>query len=162
MSSIRPSLLLLLAPLLALAGCDSARLARLHVGESTEADVCAQFGRPDEVFILPGGARQLEFTRQPEGTTTYMLTIGADGRLRAVTQVLQPAQFARIKPGLSHAEVRQLLGRPARQQHLARPNQDLWQWRWQDGRENRMFDVTFDAQARVVSAGPSDDLRNKL
>lgn len=162
MPSIRKPLLLLLTPLLALAGCDNARLARLHVGESSEADVCAQFGQPDEVFALPDGARQLEFTRQPEGTTNYMLTIGTNGKLRSVVQTLQPDTFARIKPGQSQTEVRQLLGRPAYRQHFALKNEDRWQWRWRDGSQTRMFDVTFDAQARVIGSGFSDDLRNRL
>lgn len=161
MRTLWKSLLLIAAPLLALIGCDGARLAQLRVGQSTEADVCAQFGQPDEVYVLTDGARQLEFSRQPEGVANYMITIGPDGKLRSVVQALQPESFARVKPGLSQAEVRQLLGRPAYRQHFDPKNEDLWEWRWQDGAQTMLFGVTFNAQGMVVGAGPSEDMRNR-
>jgi outer membrane protein assembly factor BamE (lipoprotein component of BamABCDE complex) len=161
MNTFARTLIWLTAPLLALLGCDGARLAQLRVGESTEADVQARFGTPTEVYQLADGARQLEFSRQPEGVTNYMLTIGPDGKLRSMVQTLQPEMFAKVNPGLSQAEVRQLLGRPASQRHFALKSQDLWEWRWQDGSDNKFFDVTFDAQGRVVASSVTEDRRNR-
>ncbi len=161
MRSARHILLILIGPLLALIGCDGARLAQLRVGQSTEADVCAQFGKPDEVHALADGGRLLEFSRQPEGVANYMITIGPDGKLRSVVQALQPATFAQVKPGQSRADVRQLLGRPAYQRHFDLKNEDLWEWRWQDGAQTKLFGVTFNGQGSVVGSGSSDDLRNQ-
>lgn len=161
MRQIWKALLLIAGPLLALIGCDGARLAQLRVGQSTEADVCAQFGKPDEVYVLTDGARQLEFSRQPEGVANYMVTIGSNGKLRSVVQTLQPDTFAQIKPGQSQADVRRLLGRPAYQRHFALKNEDLWEWRWRDGAQTKLFGVTFNAQGAVVGSGPGDDMRNQ-
>lgn len=161
MRTLWKSLLLVLTPLLALAGCDGARLAQLRVGQSTEADVQAQFGQPDEVYPLPDGARQLAYSRQPEGVTNYMITLGADGKLRSVVQTLQPEAFAQVKPGQSQSDVRKLLGKPAYQRHFALKNEDLWEWRWQDGPQTRLFGVTFNAQGSVLSTATAEDVRNQ-
>jgi hypothetical protein len=161
MRQLWKALLFIAGPLLALTGCDGARLAQLRVGQSTEADVCAQFGQPNEVYLLADGARQLEFSRQPEGVTNYMITVGADGKLRSVVQTLQPDTFAQIKPGQSQGDVRKLLGKPAYQRHFALKNEDLWEWRWQDGQQPRLFGVTYNAQGSVVGTAISEDLRNQ-
>lgn len=161
MRRILKACLLALTPLMALLGCDAARVAQLRPGVSTEADVRALFGQPDEVFQLPDGAQQLDFSRQPEGTTCYMITIAANGQLRSVVQALQPATFERVRPGLTQAEVRQLLGRPATQQHFDLKNEDLWEWRWQDAGQNKLFGVTFDAAGRVRATSVSEDMRNR-
>lgn len=153
--------LLALTPLLALLGCDAARVEQLRPGVSTEADVQALFGPPDDVFQLADGARQLAFSRQPEGSTCYMITITDDGKLRSVVQALQPATFEQIKPGMTQAQIRQLLGRPATQQHFDLKNEDLWEWRWQDAGENKLFGVTFDATGRVLATSVSEDMRNR-
>lgn len=161
MRQLWKALLLIAGPLLALTGCDGARLAQLRMGQSTEADVCAQFGQPNEVYLLTDGARQLEFSRQPEGVTNFMITLGADGKLRSIVQTLQADTFAQIKPGLSQGDVRKLLGRPAYKRHFALKNEDLWEWRWQDGPQTRLFGVTFNAQGAVASTATGEDLRNQ-
>jgi len=90
-----------------------------------------------------------------------MITIAANGQLRSVVQALQPATFERVRPGLTQAEVRQLLGRPATQQHFDLKNEDLWEWRWQDAGQNKLFGVTFDAAGRVRATSVSEDMRNR-
>ncbi|OYZ46541.1 MAG: outer membrane protein assembly factor BamE [Acidovorax sp. 16-64-162] len=83
-------------------------------GASTEADVRDRFGVPETIWDEADGARTLEYNRQPAGQINYMITVGADGRLVAVRQVLTPENFARITPGTDMAQVRRNLGKPAK------------------------------------------------
>lgn len=142
---------LALTSLLALVGCDVQRIAKLEVGVTTEAEVRARWGEPAAVYAEPDGGRTLEYPRQPEGQVNYMLAIGADGKLVAMRQVLTPDRFATIEPGWDQARVRRLLGRPAQTRRYALKQQEVWDWRFADAGEARMFSVTFDAAGRVVS-----------
>ncbi|PJI96396.1 Beta-barrel assembly machine subunit BamE [Acidovorax sp. 69] len=100
--------------LLALTACDPQRISELKEGVSTEADVRDRFGAPENVWDEPGGARTLEYNRQPAGQVNYMITIGADGHMTALRQVLTPDTFARVVPGMRMDEVRRMLGKPAK------------------------------------------------
>ena len=96
------------------AGCDQQRIAELEEGVSTEADVRARFGEPAAIYAEDDGSRTFEYPRQPEGQTNYMITIGTDGKMSALRQVLKQADFETILPGLERAEVRRRLGPPPR------------------------------------------------
>lgn len=147
-----------LASLLALLGCDQQRIAKLEEGVATEADVRKQFGEPDATYPEPDGGRTLEFSRQPEGQTAYMVTIGADGKMSALRQVLKPADFAKVQPGLDKAQVRRLLGKPAKTaRYDLRPDEEHWEWRWLDNQQPKVFAVTFDRNGRVMASAVSDD-----
>ena len=106
----------LLAAVMALFGCDAQRIAKLEEGVSTEADVRKQFGDPVDVVAAPDGSRTLEYPRQPEGWTNYFITIGPDGKMSALRQVLAEPYFAKVKAGMDKAEIAKLLGRPAKRQ----------------------------------------------
>ncbi len=151
----------LAAAFFALAGCDRQRIARLEEGVATEADVKREFGEPKAVFDEPDGGRTFEYPRQPEGQTNYFITIAADGRMTALRQVLKPSEFAKVSPGLDKAEVRRLLGRPAQTQRFGlKPDEELWEWRWLDGQQARLFNVTFGRDEKVLKAASSDDMRD--
>ncbi len=156
--SLRTSLAMALTVAL-LAGCDVQKFAELEEGVATEADVRARFGAPAAIYDEVGGARTLEYPRQPEGQRNYLITIGADGRMSALRQVLQPASFAKVAPGMDRAQVRRLLGRPAQVQAYALKQQEVWDWRWLDGAQAQQFSVTFDAAGRVVTSGSTIDPR---
>lgn len=141
----------------ALLGCDLQRIADLEVGVTSEADVRARWGEPAAVYGEANGSRTLEYPRQPAGQVNYMLAIGADGRLVAMRQVLKPANFATIQPGWDKAQVRRLLGLPAKTQRYALKQQETWDWRFADGGENKLFSVTFDASGRVTATGTTID-----
>jgi outer membrane protein assembly factor BamE (lipoprotein component of BamABCDE complex) len=148
----------LAAALFSLAGCDQQRIAKLEEGVSTEADVRRQFGEPKAVFNEPDGSRTFEYPRQPAGQTNYFITIGADGKMSALRQVLKPAEFAKVTPGLDKTDVRKLLGRPARTQRFdLKPDEEHWEWRWLDGQQSKIFNVTFDKDGKVASSAISDD-----
>lgn len=146
-----------------LAGCDRRKIAELEEGVSTEADVRARFGEPAAIYTEASGERTLEYPRQPAGTTNYMISIGPDGRMTALRQVLKPADFAKVRPGLDRAQVRRLLGRPARTEAYALKREEVWDWRYADDDQVKIFSVTFDRDGRVVSTasrlgpgGPGD------
>jgi outer membrane protein assembly factor BamE (lipoprotein component of BamABCDE complex) len=143
----------LLAAVLTLPGCDSQKIAELEEGVATEADVRARFGTPAAIYEEPNGDRTLEYPRQPEGQTNYMISIGPDGRMSSLRQVLKPANFAKVTPGTDKTQVRRLLGKPAKTQFFKLKNEEVWDWRYVDGQESRIFSATFDGEGRVVSTG---------
>jgi hypothetical protein len=142
---------------LALAGCDSRRIMELEEGVSTEADVRARFGRPAAIHADADGGRTLEYPRQPAGQVNYMISIGPDGTMSALRQVLQPSEFAKVTPGLDRQQVRRLLGQPARVQSYALKGEEVWDWRFLVGPRGHVFSVTFDAGGRVVSTATTLD-----
>jgi outer membrane protein assembly factor BamE (lipoprotein component of BamABCDE complex) len=150
----------LAAALLLAAGCDEQRAAKLEEGVSTEADVRKQFGNPVDVYEHADGSRTLEYPRQPEGQSNYFITIGADGKMNALRQLLNAANFAKVQPGMSGDDVRKLLSRPAKVTPYALKQQAVWDWHYRDGQTNKVFSVTFDAQGRVVSSASADDPRD--
>lgn len=140
-----------------LAGCDQHKIDKLEEGVSTEADVRAQFGEPDSIDKEADGGRTLEYPRQPEGATNYFITIGPDGKMSSLRQVLTPANFDRVKPGLDKAVVRRMLGKPAKVQTYALKDQDVWDYRYEAGGQSLMFSVTFDNQRKVIGTGSALD-----
>lgn len=149
-----------LLALLPLAGCDQRRIEKLEEGVSTEADVRAQFGAPENVWDGPGGARTLEYNRNPAGHENYMITIGPDGKMSALRQVLNPNTFASVQPGLSMEQVRRMLGKPAKKTPYALKGEEAWDWRWmQMPNTSMVFTVWFDKDYRVVrtTTGPDPE-----
>ncbi|HSU20924.1 outer membrane protein assembly factor BamE [Comamonadaceae bacterium OTU4NAUVB1] len=145
---------------LTLSGCDPQRIEQLEEGVSTEADVRTRFGQPENVWDAPGvpGGRVLEYNRQPQGQKNYMITIGADGRMSALRQVLTPENFARVRPGMAMEDVRKLLGKPARVMPYALKRESEWEWRWvQPPNTPMVFTVVLDRDQRVVRSGSSPD-----
>ena len=149
-------MLLVLTSLLA---CDTKRIEELEEGVATEADVRARFGEPAAVYPEEGGARTLEYPRQPEGQRNYMITIGSDGKMSALRQVLKPDTFAKVKPGLDKAQVRRLLGLPGKTQVFTLKQEEAWDWRFQDSAQNKLFSVVFDTNGLVTSSAVTVDPR---
>ena len=146
--------------LLALAACDPQRISELKEGVSTEADVRDRFGVPENVWDEPGGGHTLEYNRQPAGQVNYMITVGSDGRLVAVRQVLTPENFARITPGMPMEDVRRALGKPMKITTYELKRQTHYDWRYQDGpntSDAKIFTAVFDSDYRVVSTGSVSD-----
>ncbi len=146
---------------ISLFGCDLKRIEKLEEGVATEADVRQQFGEPQETYSDPDGSRTFEYSRQPEGQVAYMITIGPNGKMSALRQVLKPADFAKVVPGMESAQVRRMLGRPAKTaKYPLKPDEEHWEWRWLDGQQSKVFTVTFGPQGRVASTSVSDEQRD--
>lgn len=134
----------LLATLVMLAGCDDQRIKELEEGVSTEQDVRARFGEPELVWPEADGSRTLEYNRQPAGRRNYMITIGTDGKMSALRQVLAPHNFEKVAPGMTQEQVRRLLGKPARQMTYQLKQETEWEWNWIDPPTREMlFTVVF-------------------
>ena len=140
-----------------LTGCDSRRISELEEGVSTEADVRERFGEPAAIYQDVNGDVTLEYPRQPAGHVNYMISIGPDGKMSALRQVLKLATFKRVTPGLERSQVRRLLGRPAKVQSFALKEEEIWDWRFADGQEIKVFSVTFDKTGTVVATGITPD-----
>jgi outer membrane protein assembly factor BamE (lipoprotein component of BamABCDE complex) len=150
----------LFASLLALLGCDPQKIAKLEEGVATEADVRKQFGEPHATYSEADGSKTFEYSRQPEGQVAYMITIGNDGKMSALRQVLKPVEFAKIKPGMDKVEVRRVLGKPAKTARFdLKPDEEHWDWRWLDGQVPKVFSVTFNRDGKVMASAVSDDPR---
>lgn len=155
------SLLTLVTALLA--GCDAQRAAKLEEGLSTEADVRTQYGEPVKVIERADGSKLLAYPRQPEGWTNVEIVIGSDGKLASLRQLLTPANFAKVRPGMAQAEVRQLLGPHARTLRYAlKPDQETWRWHVMAGQDKQVFDVVFDGERRVLSSAITADERQTM
>lgn len=145
---------------LLLAACDPQNISELEEGVSTESDVRERFGAPEAVWEGADGAQVYEYNRQPAGYQNYMITIGADGKMSALRQVLTPQNFAQIQPGMPMEAVRRLLGKPMQVSTYALKRETHHDWRYHDGpndSESKIFTVVFDADLRVVSTGSVRD-----
>ena len=157
----------LLSMLLGVVGCDSQRVAELEEGVATESDVRARFGEPEKVWDaadmattpLPGaaglpGSKTFEYNRQPAGNVNYMITIGSDGKMSALRQVLAPQNFAKVLPGMPMETVRKMLGKPMKVTPYALSQTTHYDWRYLNPPTTAMiFSVVFDRDLRVVSTG---------
>ena len=155
----------LLGSALWLAACDPQAIKELEEGVATEADVVQRFGQPERVWPEAGGAKTYEYNRQPEGLRNYMITIGADGKMSALRQVLTPQNFARVHAGMGVEDVRRMLGKPARQVPYALKNETVWTWKFlEPPSDKKAFNVFFGPDMRVqrteIGADPdSPDMR---
>ena len=141
----------------ALVGCDVQRIAELEVGVTTEAEVRTRWGEPAAVYAEPDGSKALEYPRQPAGQINFMVVIGRDGKVAALRQVLTPTNFAKVETGWDKARVRRLLGLPAKTQRYELKQEEVWDWRFSDNAENKLFSVTFDTDGRVTATATTID-----
>ena len=154
--------LLALAGLVAVSACDQKKIAELEEGVATEADVRASFGEPAAVYADENGSRTFEFPRQPEGQVNYMITIGTDGKMSSLRQVLKDTSFAKVRPGMDKTQLRRLLGRPAKTQLYELKQEEVWDWRFRDNQENKLFSVTLDKNGVVRSTATALDPRTSM
>lgn len=150
----KPLVGLLLTLLMGLASCDQQAISELEEGVSTEADVREKFGPPEAVWDGPDGAQVYEYNRQPAGYQNWQITIGPDGKMAALRQVLNPRTFALVQPGMPMEDVRRLLGKPMKITAYELKREVHYDWRWRDGpneSDSQVFTVIFSPDLRVIS-----------
>ena len=151
--------LVLLSCLVLFGGCATPH--SLVPGQSTAADARARMGPPTDTRMDPSGDQLLEYATGPEGFETYIVRIGADGKVKEVTQLLVEDQFARVVPGkMTKAEVRDLLGRPS--DETTYRTGLTWSWRiHRGGVAPGYMVVTFNpdgtVQDKIIIIDPSGD-----
>jgi outer membrane protein assembly factor BamE (lipoprotein component of BamABCDE complex) len=139
---------------LLMTACDQQAIGELEEGVSTEEDVRERFGQPEAVWDGPDGAQVYEYNRQPAGYQNYQITIGPDGKMAALRQVLTERNFALILPGMPMEEVRKLLGKPMKITTYDLKKETHHDWRYRDGpneSDSKVFTVIFNPDMRVLS-----------
>jgi hypothetical protein len=114
-----------------LAACASYSGSGLKPGEARLEDVQALMGAPAMRWQDAGGSVQLAYPRGPAGFDTFMVRLGADGRLQSITNVLEPISFAQIRSGMTKDEVLRALGPPdySRTVYFKARDELVWDWR---------------------------------
>ena len=145
-----------------LPACDGFNIDQLKPGITTAAEVRERMGAPGMEWKNDDGGVTWEYSRQPNGSVCYMLSIGADGILRGVDQVLREDNLARVVPGLDHDQVRRLLGKPRSTINFSLKNEQVWDWKigTTPSRADVYFNVHFDPAGRVVSTSRSEQTLN--
>ncbi len=135
-------------------------LEKLAVGVSTEADVRLAMGPPETTWEEENGARILEYPKGPEGAHTWIFSIDTRGKLVEYHQALTPQNLARVQPGMSRDDVRRLLGKPRTVVPFKRLNEEVWDYRFLDNQQPRLFNVHLDQGTGKVTKTSSSDIGN--
>lgn len=136
-----------------LAACAGYDGRGLKPGASTAAEVAASMGEPAMRWHEADGSQVLAFPRGPEGAHTFMVRIGADGRLQHIGNVLDERVFARIATGDTQEKVLRLIGPPTPHwtAYFAARDELVWEWLYCDGGgQLARFDVLFDGTTQRV------------
>ncbi len=153
-------LVLVASAAVTLTACDPERIKELEEGVATEGDVKIKFGEPEKVWDGADGARIFEYNRQPGGAKNYMITIGTDGKMSALRQVLTQSNFAKVEAGMPMETVRKMLGKPMKITPYELKKVYHYDWRYMDGpnpSDAKIFTVVFNSDLRVLSTGSVED-----
>ena len=136
------------------AGC--ANLASIAPGTPAAA-IESSRGKPFRVWPEPNGGASWEYPEGPQGHHTYMVRVGADGRVTRVDQVLDWPFFNMLKPGMKTAEVEHVLGRPYRTSPMPLLAQNVMSWRWIEAVWKRCFYAYLTPEGTLVNIGVRDE-----
>ena len=99
----------------------------------------------------PGGVTEWQYPTGPVGQNTYIVTFGPDQRVSAFKQALTFENFARIRPDMTHDEIRLMFGRPYTTVYYRNLAEEVWSYRYLiPVNDNRIFNVHFDARTGRV------------
>jgi len=138
-------------------------LKGLKPGESTEAEIRGQMGKPETERVFTDGSKRLEYPRGPMGNQTWFVDLDGNGRYAGATQVLTADTFAKVRPGMTEDEVRRLLGKPTEIARYPLKPEMVWSWRWlEDGvNQDAFFNVHFGPDGLVYTTSRSDILKGR-
>lgn len=142
-----------------LAGCAALRAPGGLPPGTTIAEARQAFGGASAEYPLADGGTRLEFRQGAFGRQTYMLDFDAGGRLVSSRQVLTPATFATIAPGMQQQQVLERIGHPAFVFPVGWQKLQVWNYRF-GGLEGDcvVFQVSIsNATHTVVDVGPNTD-----
>ena len=118
----------------------------------TPIDQARQLGGQTGEYPLPGGGVRLEFARGGFAKRTDMLDFDASGRLVANRQVMNAADFATIKPGMTQADVLSRIGRPVGVFPIGYQQLQVWNWRFPNPEGDCvLFQVSFANSTGLVT-----------
>ncbi|HKA38647.1 MAG TPA: outer membrane protein assembly factor BamE [Burkholderiales bacterium] len=154
--------LAVLLALTALTGCIS-NPRNFTPGQSTIVDVRARSGTPTDIRFDRNGEELWEYALGPEGSETYLIRFGSDGKVKEITQLLTDEQLMKVVPGtMTKADVKDLLGRPSDQTFTG--SGTIWSWRFKrQGVQPGWLTVRFNADntvfERIAIIDPTDGRR---
>ncbi|KMY86647.1 putative lipoprotein [Candidatus Paraburkholderia calva] len=137
---------------------DELLLKGLKPGETTEAQILDQMGKPETERTFTDGSKRFEYPRGSAGTTTWFVDLDRNGRFVSATQMLTAENIARVRPGMTMDQVRRLPGKPTQIAEFPLKKERVWSWHWLEEGANRnaMFNVHFDPSGTVVTTSRSD------
>lgn len=138
---------------LLLASCATYSGRGLQPDQAEIADVLRVMGLPAMRWDHADGSVQLAYPRGPAGVHTYMVHLGADGKLQRIENVLERKSFALIHKGMSKQQVLEVLGPsiPHWTAYFEARDELVWEWRYcDDWNQGARFDVLFDGSKEVV------------
>lgn len=145
----------------ALTGCAS---PRSFAPGASMVEVLAKAGPPTDIRMDRNGDELWEYTTGPQGTVTYLVRAGADGRVSEITQLLTEDRMNTIVPGkMTKADVRQILGKPSEVTFTGAAG-TVWSWRFRrDGVQLGYLTVRFNPDntvyERIAIIDPTDGRR---
>lgn len=113
-----------------LAGCATSYAPTASFVGQTREEVIARLGTPDPAPTDLSTASRLDFPRGPYGKHTYAVYFDSTGRATGFQQLLKEENFAKIKAGMSNAEVVDLIGVSRDRFGLARNRGYVWNYRY--------------------------------
>lgn len=140
---------LVFAVAVALSGCAVDRLPSLVEPGATATDVQARMGKPIAQGVLPNGETYWDYTLQPFGYHNYRVTFAANERVQAVQDLLTNQNIARVEPGMSRAQVLDIVG-PSRKAEQYGNGTTSLTWRYEDYGVIKLLHVIFDPKERVL------------
>ena len=145
----------------ALTGCAS---PRSFAPGASMVEVLAKAGPPTDIRMDRNGDELWEYTTGPQGTVTYLVRAGTDGRVSEITQLLTEDRMNTIVPGkMTKADVRQILGKPSEVTFTGAAG-TVWSWRFRrDGVQLGYLTVRFNPDntvyERIAIIDPTDGRR---
>ena len=117
----------------ALGACAGYGGGNLVPGSARLDDVTRSMGTPAAQWREADGSLRLAYPHGPQGTTTFMVTLGPDGTLRRIENVLDERHFAAVVPGKSDRDaIARMFGPPREKIDFDRSNEETWEYRFRD------------------------------
>ena len=114
-------------------------------------EIVQRLGEPTDELKSSAGA-VLEYARGPYGRHSYRIGLDSAGKVTQWEQILIDSNFKKIRPAMTQAEVRALIGRSYEISGLARNRGEVWSYRYETP-SCVWFQVEFTADGLVRSAG---------
>lgn len=111
-----------------LPACDIVNLPAIEPGVTTQAEVRSRMGEPGFIHWNDDGTATWEYSRQPAGVHCYMISFDHQKIVTRLDQVLNEANFAALRQGMSKDDVRRLFGQPASKQLFDNLREEIWEW----------------------------------
>jgi hypothetical protein len=93
-----------------------------------KASVIQRLGKPQREKIATDGERW-DYSRGADGLNTYFVFLDSDGKVSRVEQVLSETNFNRVQPGMTQAEVIDIIGDPPKRHLIGRDRGYVWSYR---------------------------------